>query len=86
MEEYFTTIRCLSNNGLNPKIKLNNVHVYEEDLLEVFGTKVQLQANNPTSSRWKKIGFEEASLANLWCTYSNQQWLYVMVNEVVHLV
>jgi hypothetical protein len=25
-------------------------------------------------------------LANLWCTYSNQQWLYVMVNEVVHLV
>ncbi len=47
MEEYFTTIRCLSNKGLNPKIKLTNVHVYEEDLSEVFGPKCNFKLTIP---------------------------------------
>ncbi len=34
----------------------------------------------------EKIGFEEASLTDLWCTYFDQQWLYVMVSERVHLM
>jgi DNA gyrase/topoisomerase IV subunit B len=32
---------------LNPKTKLTNVHVYKEDLLEVFGTRCSLKLTNP---------------------------------------
>jgi len=48
---------------LNPKTKLTNVHVCEEDLLEVFGLKCSLKLTNPLlhiETKW-----EEASLVDL---------------------
>jgi hypothetical protein len=47
MEMYFTIIKCLSDKGLNPKIRLTKVHVYEEDLLEVFGPKCNFKLTIP---------------------------------------
>jgi hypothetical protein len=54
MEKYFTTIRCLSNKGSNPKIKFINVHVYEEDLLEVLGPKRNFKLTIPLLHIGKK--------------------------------
>jgi hypothetical protein len=40
---------------LNPKTKFINVHVYEEDLLEVFGPKCSLKLTNPLLHVEKKL-------------------------------
>jgi len=54
MEMYFTIIKCLSDKGLNPKIRLTKVHVYEEDLLEVFGPKCNFKLTIPLLHVGKK--------------------------------
>jgi hypothetical protein len=43
---YFSIVRHLNNIGMNPKIKLNNVHVNESDLMEVFGPKCGYKLTN----------------------------------------
>jgi uridylate kinase len=40
MEKFFHSVRELSNEGLNPKVDLIINHIYESNVVEVFGGKV----------------------------------------------
>jgi len=37
---HFSIVRHLNNMGINPKLKLTNVHVNENDLMEFLGPSV----------------------------------------------
>jgi hypothetical protein len=46
-KKYFSIVRKLYNKSLNPKINLTNVHVCDEDLMEVFGLNCSYKLINP---------------------------------------
>ena len=73
-EEFFLSVQNLQNKGLNPKMDLTTEHVFEADIVEVFGgegvepfkaTNVMLHPATKTallSLRWRI--YETEILAN----------------------
>jgi hypothetical protein len=62
---FFAFVRKLSKKGFSPKTQITNVHVTDEDIIEVFGESQALRTIN--------LNLDPNTKLELLCLYS---WCY----------
>jgi hypothetical protein len=84
IEKYFSIVRKLHNKGLKPKTDLTNVHVCDDNLIEVFGPKCNYKLTNPFIHANIKCELTKLHWQIYGSTTPTNNDFHVMVGEGVH--